>query len=298
MTAVTTSFAKLMEPGLRELFFDSYKEKPEQFSKVFEIDNSKKHIETDYRQPGFGLWSKKGQADSTNYQELDDPITVQYKHTTFSDGFTITKEMVDDELYNVMKKKPKALAFAARATIEQECAAVLNNAFTASARNANGEALIANNHKLLGEGAGTSSNHIGTLALSETSLETAFKLAREQVNEKGLKIAMTPKLLIVPPALEFTAEKIAKSVQLPGTNNNDINPMRGRFQVFVYDYLESDTAWFLVDPSMNPLQFFWREKLNFKATNDFDTDQAKYKGRMRFSFGWTDWRGIIGSTGV
>jgi hypothetical protein len=126
-------------------------------------------------------------------------------------------------------------------------------------------------------------------------LELAFKLAREQIDETGGKIQMNPKILVVPGALEFQAEKIAKSIQLPGTNNNDINPMRGRFQVIVLDYLTDPTAWFLIDPDMNPLQWFWREKLSFKSTNDFDTDIAKYKGRFRCSFGWSDWRGIIGA---
>jgi hypothetical protein len=122
-----------------------------------------------------------------------------------------------------------------------------------------------------------------------------MKLAREQVDETGLKIQMNPKTLIVPGALEFTAEKIAKSVQLPGTNNNDINPMRGRFNVVVLDYLTDPTAWFLIDPDLHELNWFWREKLSFKNDTDFDTDVAKYKGRMRFSYGWSDHRGIIGA---
>jgi hypothetical protein len=106
---------------------------------------------------------------------------------------------------------------------------------------------------------------------------------------------MNPKILVVPGALEFTAEKIAKSIQLPGTNNNDINPMRGRFQVIVLDYLTDSNNWFLLDPDLHELNFFWREKLNFKSTDDFDTDIAKYKGRMRFSYGWSDHRGVLGA---
>lgn len=297
-TAITTSFAKYLEPGLRKIFMETYKAKPEQFSKIFNVQTSKKHIETDMRQPGFGLWDTKAQLDATEYEDLDDPITKQYKHVTFSRGFSVSKEMVDDEMYNIINKKPKALARGAKATIETRASEVLNKAFDPMSTNPNGESLISDKHQLLGKGAGTSSNFIGNLNLTEANLEIAMKLAREQIDEKGLKIEMKPNLLIVPPALEFVAEKIVKSVQLPGTNNNDINPMRGRFQVFVYDYLEDDNAWFLVDKSMNPLEFFWREKLSFKATNDFDTDVAKYKGRMRFSYGWTDWRGILGAKGT
>lgn len=299
-TAVTQSFAKLLEPGLRKVFFGTYKEKPEQFSQVFNVDKSEKAIETDLRQPGFTQWGTKSQMDSTEYEDIDDPIIAQYRHITYSKGFQVTKEMVDDEQYNIINKKPKELARTARATIETLAASVLNDAFTAKATNPMGEPLISDQHQLLGKNVGSLKgvNFLGTgKPLSESNLELMFKLGREQIDETGNKIQMNPKLLVVPAALEFTAEKIAKSIQLPGTNNNDINPMRGRFQVIVMDYLTDPTAWFLIDPDLNPLQWFWREKLNFKSTNDFDTDMAKYKGRFRCSFGWTDWRGILGAKG-
>lgn len=287
------NFGRLLEPGLRKIFFETYKEKPEQYSKILNVLTSKKAIETDLRAGGFTQWNSKGSMDSTEFQDPTGTDTVQYKHVTYSKGFQIEKEMVDDEQYNVINKMPKALARSARSTIEEHGASIFNNAYTASATNYKGEALISATHARLD--GGTTSNFVGNYALTEANLELAMKLAREQVDETGLKIQMNPNLLIVPGALEFTAEKIAKSVQLPGTNNNDINPMRGRFQVIVLDYLTDPTAWFLLDSQLHELNFFWREKINFKSTNDFDTDMAKYKGRMRYSFGWSDHRGVIGA---
>jgi phage major head subunit gpT-like protein len=287
------NFGRLLEPGLRKLFFETYKEKAEQYSKILNILKSKKAIETDLRAGGFTQWNPKGTLDSTEYENPTGTDTVQYKHVTYSKGFQVEKEMVDDEQYNIINKMPKALARSARATIEEHAASIFNNAFTASATNYKGEALISNAHARLD--GGTTSNLVGAYALTEANLELAMKLAREQVDETGLKIQMNPKTLIVPGALEFTAEKIAKSVQLPGTNNNDINPMRGRFNVVVLDYLTDPTAWFLIDPDLHELNWFWREKLSFKNDTDFDTDVAKYKGRMRFSYGWSDHRGIIGA---
>jgi phage major head subunit gpT-like protein len=285
-------FGRLLEPGLRKIFFETYKEKPEQYSSVLNMLTSKKAIETDLRAGGFSMWNAKGSLDSTEYEDPTDTAQLTYKHTTFSKGFQIEKEMVDDEQYNVINKMPKALARAARATIETQAASIFNNAFTTSSANYKGEALVGTHTRLDG---GTTTNAIGDLALTEANLEIAMKLAREQVDERGLKIQMNPKILVVPGALEFTAEKIAKSIQLPGTNNNDINPMRGRFQVIVLDYLTDSNNWFLLDPDLHELNFFWREKLNFKSTDDFDTDIAKYKGRMRFSYGWSDHRGVLGA---
>lgn len=288
-----TNYGKLLEPGLRKIIFETYNEKPEQYSRVFNVISSKKAIETDARMGGFSMFNEKATLDSTEYEDLTKLDTVQYKHVTYSKGFQVEKELVDDEQYGQIKKAAQALARAARSTVEVKAASVLNTAFSTSTTNWNGEALISASHALLG--GGTASNSLGTIALSEPNLELGFKLAREQVDERGLKIQMNPNLLIVPPALEFTAEKIAKSVQLPGSQENDINPLRGRFQVIVLDYLTDINNWFLADSAMMPLNFFWREKMSFKSENDFDTDVAKYKARMRFSYGWTDWRGIIGS---
>lgn len=287
------NYARLLEPGLRKIFFETYKEKPQQFSQVLNILSSKKAIETDLRMGGFSMWNEKGTTDSTEYEDPTETDTVQYRHKTFSKGFIVEKELVDDEQYTQINKMPKALGRAARSTLETHAAKIFNDAFTGSSLNYKGEPLISATHKRLD--GGVSTNHIGTLALTEANVETAFKLAREQVDETGLKIQMNPKTLVVPGGLEFTAEKIAKSIQLPGTANNDINPMRGRFQVVVLDYLTDDNNWFLVDPDLHQLNFFWRERLSFKTTTDFDTDQAKYKGRMRFSYGWSDHRGIIGA---
>jgi phage major head subunit gpT-like protein len=287
------NYGKLLEPGLRKTFFETYKEKSEQYSQIFNILDSKKAIETDSRMGAFSEWNEKGSLDGTEYEDPTKLDTVMYKHTTFSKGFTVDKELVDDEMYGQIKKLPKALARAARSTIESKSISVLNNAWTASPTNFQGEALISSSHVRLD--GGTTSNNIGTLTLSEANLEVAMKLAAEQVDERGLKIQMMPDILVVPRALEYTAKKIIKSAQLPGTDFNDVNPMKDQFKVVVLDYLNDANNWFLIDSTMNPLNFFWREKLNFKSDNDFDTDVAKYKGRMRFSYGWTDHRGILGS---
>lgn len=295
MAIQSGNYGRLLEPGLRKLFFESYREKPEQYTKYTNPLTSEKAVETDYRVGGFTRWQKKGSMDSTIYQDPRGQGLFTYRHETWSSGFQVEKEMVDDEQYNIINKMPKALGRTCRVTIEELVASMLNTAFTPQTTNFGGEALCASNHALLGEPGVTTSNLIGALALSEANMEVAFKLAAEQVDERGLKIQMHPDTLIVPRALEFVAEKIVKSVQLPGTNNNDINPMQGKVKVLVLDYLTDDNNWFLMDSTMNPLNFFWREKVNFKRDTDFDTDAAKYKGRMRFSYGWTDFRGILGA---
>ena len=43
---------------------------------------------------------------------------------------------------------------------------------------------------------------------------------------------------------------------------------------------------------------FERVANEFTQDNDFDTENAKAKAYERYSFGWTDWRGLYGSPGA
>lgn len=295
------NFGRLLEPGLRKVFFETYKEIPEQYSQIFNVDNSKQAVEIDHRMAGLTPWNKKDTLGSTEYEDIIDGGDIIYKHETFSKGIEIEKELYDDEKYGVMNRRTKALSRTARYTVETEAISVLNNAF--SAKGYDGVPLISDKHDLLGAKSKTT-NLVGNYDLTEANLELAMKLAREQVDERGLKISMRPSVLVVGAPNEFKAKKIIKTAQStdPEGNfaKNDINALHNKFKLVVLDHLEVNDglAWFIMDPMYNQLNFFWREKLNFKGNHiDFDTDVAKYKGRMRFSYGYSDFRGWIGSTG-
>jgi hypothetical protein len=122
------------------------------------------------------------------------------------------------------------------------------------------------------------------------------------VNERGLKIALMPKSLIIPTALAFEATRILKSSGQYDTANNAINALKS-MGVFpegakVNHYLTDNDAWFVRTNAPNGLKYFSREAPEFAQDNDFDTSNLKYKGYERYSFGWTDFRGVYGSPGI
>jgi phage major head subunit gpT-like protein len=329
MSINSGNYGRLLEPGLRKIFFDTYQELPEQFSQIYNIMSSKKAVETDLRMGGFSKWGTKDSLGGVEYENPTETSQVLYKHVTFAKGFQVEKEMVDDEQYSIINKYPKALARAARVTLEEEGASTLNKAFSNAATSYQNpyknEALIGNHTRLDG---GTTTNILGTTAspvgttasggykLDEFGLRDALNLSRQQVDERGMLIQMNPDILIVPPELEFQAMVLNNSTlsTIPGGQNggqfarNDVNTVKGRFKIVVMDYLSEykdsqpgaieTLPWFLMDSKVAQLNWFWREKLSFKNETDFDTDVAKYKGRMRFSYGWSDHRGIIGTIGV
>lgn len=300
-THVSTNFAKLLEPGLRKIFFETYKELPEQFSKIYNVNTSKKAKETDYGLGAFGDWVERGdELDTVAYAKISAGQERTYTHKAFTKGFIIGRELYDDEQYGQMKKMAKALARAGRAKVEKDAMQPLINGFETFTIY-DGKPLFHAQHTLL-DGSGATSSNLVTGPLTEANLKLAMQCMRETKDEAGNLIQLTPDTLIVPPALEHVAKAIINSTQVAGSNNNDVNTLKGAMKIQVMDYLGkaaggSDTAWFIQDSTRHELNFFWRVKPEFKATEEFDNFTAKYRGYMRYSYGVSDWRGLVGSKG-
>lgn len=308
-------FGRLLEPGLRKIFFETYSQLPEQYSQVFNVLNSNKAIETDLRMGGFGMWDKKDSAGMVQYQDVPDSQALQYVHEEYASGFTVERKLVDDEQYGQIGKMAKALGRGARATIETKATAILNTAIsTGSGVNApingfDGASLVSTNHKQLDGTTGISnqlaaSDGAGAAdgALSDRNLKAAIIQMKRQKDDKGILIQVQPKILVVPTALQFIANTLVQSQSVSrlgdGTGiTNDTNTLPN-LKIVVLDYLTSATSWFLLDPTVHELNFFWRKRLEFKQDEDFSTMQSRYRGYMRFSVGYSDWRGTFGSRGT
>ena len=305
-THISENFGKLLYPGLRKIFFETYDEIPEQFPKIFNVETSTSATETDHGMGAFGDWTERtDELSPVAYAKIKDGGEVVYKHKAFTKGFMISRELNDDEKYGQMKKMAKALARAGRAKVEKDAITVLTKGFKSDEgafKGRDGKELFHDQHTLV-DSTKTCSN-LMTGPLNETNLKKAIQMMASQLDEAGNLIQMKATKLIVPPALEDTALRLLHSAQLPGTNHNDTNEyLKNRLQVVVMDYLGataggSDTAWFLQDGTRHELNFFWRVKPEFKNEEDFDTFVAKYRGYMRYSYGFSDWRGMVGSKGL
>lgn len=301
-THISSNFGKLLAPGLRKIFFETYGEVPEQFSKVYKINKSTKAKETDYGLGAFSDWEKRAtNLSEVAYDTLSPGLEREYVHSAFTKGFMIERELYDDEQYRQINKFPAAMARAGRAFVEKEAAKPFHNGVNPFAPIFDAKPLFADDHPLV-DSTGTGSN-VGTGALNDANLKIALQQMRETVDEAGNLITCSPKKLIVPPALEYTAKTLMQSMGIVGSDFNDANVVKGALDVIVYDYIGetaggSDVAWYLMDPSIAELNFFWRIKPEFKWDEDFDTFVAKYRGYMRFSYGVSDWRGIYCSKGA
>jgi hypothetical protein len=293
---------KELLPGLNALFGLEYARYGEEHKEIYETETSERSFEEETKLSGFSAAPVKNEGSAIAYDNGQEAWTARYNHETIAQGFSITEEAIEDNLYDSLSARyTKALARSMSYTKQVKAAAILNNGFSASYPGGDGKALFANNHPLVS--GGTNSNIPSTPAdLNETSLENAVIQIAAWTDERGLLIAARPRKLVIPPSLQFIATRLLETNLRVGTNDNDINALKNNGSIpegyAINHFLTDNNAWFLTTDVPNGMKHFVRTPLQNSMDGDFDTGNVRYKARERYSFGWSDPLGMFGSQGA
>ena len=251
---------------------------------------------------GFANAQTKPEGQGVSFDEAQETFTARYTHETVALAFAITEEAMEDNLYDrISSRYTKALARSMANAKQVKSAAPLNNGLpTGSFNTGDGVTLINASHPTI---AGTFSNTLATAAdLNETSLEQAMIDIAAFTDERGLKIAAKGMKMIIPSALQFTADRLMKSPGRVGTADNDINALKNMGMIpqgyRVNHYLTDTDAFYIITDVPNGMKYFDRAPLKTAMEGDFDTGNVRYKARERYSFGCSDPRGIYASPGA
>jgi hypothetical protein len=295
---------KELLPGLNALFGLEYARYGEQHKEIYETETSERSFEEETKLSGFSAAPVKNEGSSIAYDNGQEAWTARYNHETIAQGFSLTEEAIEDNLYDSLSARyTKALARSMAYTKQVKAANVLNNGFTNSSAfyGGDGVPLFSTAHPLVS--GGVNSNTPSTQAdLNETSLENAVIQIAAWTDERGLLIAAKPKKLVVPPALQFVATRLLETELRVGTADNDINAIKNNGSVAegytINNFLTDPNGWFLTTDVPNGLKHFVRTPLQNSMDGDFDTGNVRYKSRERYSFGWSDPLGMFGSQGA
>ena len=292
---------KELEPGLNALFGLEYDRYENQHTEIFDEESSDRAFEEEVMLGGFANAAVKPEGQGIVYEDAQETFTARYTHETVALAFSLTEEAVEDNLYDkISTRYTKALARSMANTKQIKAANILNNAFNASFAGGDGKELCATDHPTL---SGNQKNELSTAAdLNETSLEQMLIDIADMKDERGLKIALRGMKMIIPVNLQFVAERLMKSAGRVGTADNDINAIKNMGMVpegyVVNNFLTDTDAFFIKTDAPNGLKHFVRAPIRTAMEGDFDTGNVRYKARERYSFGWSDWRGIFGSPGA
>ncbi|BCV02457.1 MAG: hypothetical protein CM15mV53_090 [uncultured marine virus] len=273
-----------------------------QHLEIFDVENSDRAFEEEVMLSGFANAAVKSEGAAVTFDTAQEAFTSRYTHETVALAFALTEEAIEDNLYDTIATRyTKALARSMAQTKQIKAANVLNNGFSSSFPGGDGKELFATDHPT--QSAGTLANELSTSAdLSETSLEQAMIDIAAFKDERGFKIAARGLKLIIPSELQFTAERILRSPARVGTADNDLNALSSKGMLpqgyVVNNYLTDTDAFFIKTDVPNGMKMFNRANLKTAMEGDFDTGNVRYKARERYSFGFSDWRGVFGSPGA
>jgi hypothetical protein len=299
MAISRSQLVKELEPGLNALFGLEYNRYENQHAEIFPAEASDRAFEEEVMLSGFGSAPVKQEGAGVVFDQAQETFTARYTHDTIALAFSITEEAIEDNLYDRLAARyTRALARSMSNTKQVKAAAVLNNGQVTTAIGGDGVSLISNAHPLAT--GGTFSNVLATAAdLNETSLEQSLIDIAGFVDERGLKVALSGRKMIIPKELQFTAERLMRSPQRVGTADNDINAIVNMGMIpegyRVNNFLSDTDSFFILTDTPNGFKHFVRSPIKTAMEGDFDTGNVRFKARERYSFGWSDPRAVFGN---
>jgi|TARA_Y100000034_G_scaffold82235_1_gene98554 hypothetical protein len=302
MAISRAQLVKELEPGLNALFGMEYARYEDETKEIFETESSDRAFEEEVLITGFGNAPVKREGDGVEFDTAYEGFTARYTHETIALAFALTEEAVEDNLYDRLGARyTKALARSMAHTKQVKGANVLNNAFSSSYTGGDGLSLVNSSHTLAG--GGTFSNRPSTYVdLNETSLEDSLITVSTFVDDRNLTLALQGMKLVVPPQLQFIAERLLETPGRVGTADNDINALKNMGMIsqgYAVNHFLTDTdAWFVLTDCPDGMKHFERTPMSTNMEGDFDTGNVRFKARERYSFGWSNPRGIYGSSGA
>ena len=297
--AIKEQWAELLEPGLRAIFELQRTALAAQAVAplLFNVSGSSKSSEYNLSIGGLGDWKEyKG---AIEYDESEEGHKTTYTHVEFARGFKVERALVDDDLYNIINKRPAGLALSAERKKEKDAASVFNNAFSSTYAGGDAVALCSDSHPQSPSNAAVQDN-AGSSTFSYDAVIATRRLMREFKDDRGELVVSMPDVILVPPELEEAAWTVVNTMNKPGGANNDANYVRSKInRVITWDYLTDANNWFMIDSSLAKQMLNWFNRVNLEfamdPTSDF-TLEARFRGYMRYSYGWSDWRWVYGHT--
>tara|TARA_R110000772_G_scaffold29957_3_gene74724 strand:- start:569 stop:1477 length:909 start_codon:yes stop_codon:yes gene_type:complete len=302
MAISRAQLAKELEPGLNALFGIEYDRYEAEHGEIYDTESSDRAFEEEVMLVGFGNAQTKAEGAGVNFDNASEAYTARYTHETIALAFALTEEAMEDNLYDRLGARyTRALARSMAHTKQVKAAATLNNAFNAAFSGGDGKELCATDHPLAG--GGTFRNEPSTAAdLNETSLENALIDISTFVDERNMIIALRGTKLIVPPQLQFVADRLLESTLRVGTADNDVNAIRNMGMLpegyTINHFLTDPDAFFIKTDAPNGFKHFERTSLSTNMEADFDSGNMRFKARERYSFGYSDPRAVFGSPGA
>lgn len=298
MVQHSSNFSELVEldPVLEEIYFQQYEQIPQILKPaIYANRSSSQAAETNLRIGSFG--DPQVFDGQVHYDEADRDFQIRFEHTHLTLGFKVERTMLEDLQYDGIFDRAANLGISFARKMVKDEASVFENAFNASFNGYDAKPLVSATHPRSESDATAVSNSAGTGALTSGNLESAILQLEQLGDDRGETTNAMATVLLVGRSNRKKALELVGSELTPENANNATNVHNGLLQVIVHPYVTGN-KWFVIDGMMARQVLKWYDRL--MPTFDVDDDKSStlvrsYLGRMRYSFGWTDFRFVVGS---
>ena len=286
--------------NLEDVLFDEMPIEAGVFQRILKVrDMGNKPFVKTTTVASFGTVPVKTEGAPVTYEDMASGFDYSYQADTYELAFRASKEALDDEQEEVVSDAARALGASMNYTYDVDHANIFNNGFAAGTTGPDGVALFSTSHPLIGGGTSGKNRPATDGDLSVAQLRVALNDIAQTVDDAGKLIHWRPKVLLVPYNAKWLAMELIGSELRADTADNAINAFKDDGLVVVATpYLTDFNAFFLLaEPSKHNVRTYWREKPNVLHDWDFETSSMKVKIRARWKKGWSDWRGVYGTSG-
>lgn len=229
-----------------------------------------------------------------------------YQYIVKNDDWEATVEVdrndIEDDQLGIYEPQAKSAGFSAKQLPDEIIGELANGVFTEKCFD--GQYMCDTDHPVADgfvSNKGTAVLSIASLVAAKASYGAARTAMRQFKDDEGRPLGVRADVLMVPPALEDTANTLMTADRL---EDGKPNPYKGTAEVVVNDWLTSDTAWFLLDTTkaVRPFIFQDRKKPAFvsqtvNSDSVFNQRKFKFGAEARAAGGYGFWQLIYGSTG-
>jgi len=293
------TISSLLAPDLHKVYVATGKERPYEYTLLFNVDDMPWNPITDRQVSGLGTLQSKPEGDVFSTDEIIIGSTKVYTATAFGLAVEITWEAWRDELYGIMAEMVSELARASHNRQEVSAWSILNNAFSTSYAGFTASTALcstAQAHLDVSSWANRPSPDIGFSVTAIQAMITAFE---GMTNDRSLPRLMAPTRLVCGPSNKFKAREILGSSGVPYKSDNEINALDDEaLMAFFTHYLTTSTYWFgSASPGIHDLNFYWRDRPIFDNFDDPWSKNAIFTVYQRHTQGYGTPEGVYGSTG-
>ncbi len=298
----SSAFGDLLDPRFQGIFHEVFQDRPDMLPEVYNFVATNGRNDMRWSQVG-AVEDFEAFSGTVDYSSMNQGYDTTATPVEYARGVQVERKLFDDDQYNIMDARPRALARAAFRTRQRHGAQFWNMAATLDAGgtfygNTEGVSPVNDSHTTT-SGASTASgfdNQV-TSSMTAVAVQAAYIQMRGFLGDQAEIITVQPDTLLIPVDLQEVAFEITASSGKVDTDFNNKNIHQGRYKVIEWEYLDDVNNWFMMDSMLQKESLHWIDRImiEFAFIEDFDTFVAKWRGYQRYAMAHIDWRFLLGA---